>query len=117
MSCSLSVFLYSVNIVDSALKFLMIIIFGDEGRLGLVQIVQWIKGVCDVMFPMEWKAHYGDKHFLFTKLCYLHLLHYNTPFTVYLLHPCNTSHLQFHSLFLLPSLQGTLTSKCTIFYS
>ena len=46
-------FLYSVNIVDSTLKFLMIIIVGGEGRLGLVQIVQWIKFVCDVIFPME----------------------------------------------------------------
>ena len=36
---------------------------GDEGRQGLVQIVQWIKFVSVMyMFSMERKVHCGDKH-------------------------------------------------------
>ena len=42
----------------------------------------------------------------FTKLHYLHHLHYDTQVTHYL-HPCSTSRLQFHTLFLLPTLQET----------
>ena len=55
MSSSLSVFMYSINIVDNFFtQVLITIIVGDKGRLGLVQIVQWIKFVCVMyMFSME----------------------------------------------------------------
>ena len=47
--------------------------------------------------------------FLFIYLFFFtlsHHLHYNTQVTHYL-HPCSTSHLQFYTLFILPSLQET----------
>jgi len=34
--------------------------------------------------------------------------------TIYI--PCNTSRLQFHTLYLLPTLYFTFTNKCTVFY-